>query len=80
MPFGALVGGVIAERSSALIAITFAGAVVIACGVVLFVVRPQIATLRIDRAAGTVSGRLEGSGYPRPSDTSGQPGWASSPR
>jgi hypothetical protein len=31
----------------------------------LFIARPQIATLRIDRAAGTVSGRLEGSGYTR---------------
>ena len=34
----------------------------------LFVLRPQIATLRIDRAAGTVSGRLEGSGYAGPSE------------
>jgi len=69
MPFGALLGGIVAERSSALVAIILAGSVVIACGAVLFVVRPQIATLRIDRAAGTVTGRLEGSGYPRPSET-----------
>jgi hypothetical protein len=34
--------------------------------VILFFVRPQIATLRIDRSAGTVSGRLDGSGYSRP--------------
>ena len=38
-------------------------------GVVLFIVRPQIATLWIDRKAGTVNGRLEGSGYPQPSET-----------
>jgi len=68
LPFGALAGGIIAERSSALVAIILAGSVVIACGVVLFVARPQIATLRIDRVAGTVSGRLEGSGYARPSE------------
>ena len=69
MPFGALAGGLIAERSSALVAVALAGAVVIACGVVLFLVRPQIATLWIDRKAGTVRGRLEGSGYPQPSET-----------
>jgi MFS family permease len=63
MPFGALVGGLIAERSSALVAVSLAGLAVIACGAILFVVRPQIATLRIDRAAGTVTGRLDGSGY-----------------
>ncbi len=63
MPFGALAGGLIAERTSALVAVSLAGFVVIACGAVLFVVRPQIATLRIDRAAGTVTGRLDGSGY-----------------
>jgi predicted MFS family arabinose efflux permease len=63
LPFGALLGGLVAERTSALVAIIAAGAVVLACGVLLFLVRPQIATLRIDRAAGTVSGRLEGSGY-----------------
>jgi MFS family permease len=68
MPFGALAGGLIAERSSALVAVLLAGSVVIACGTLLFLVRPQIATLRIDRAAGTVSGRLEGSGYPRPTE------------
>ena len=38
------------------------------CGAVLFLVRPQIATLRIDRVAGTVTGRLEGSGYSRPAE------------
>jgi hypothetical protein len=69
MPFGALAGGLIAERSSALVAVILAGSAVIACGVVLFLVRPQIATLRIDRIAGTVSGRLDGSGYPRPGET-----------
>ena len=63
MPFGALAGGLIAERSSALVTVSLAGIVVIACGAVLFVVRPQIATLRIDRAAGTVTGQLDGSGY-----------------
>ena len=69
MPFGALAGGLIAERSSALVAVALAGSVVIATGVVLFIVRPQIATLWIDRSAGTVRGRLEGSGYPQPSET-----------
>ena len=68
MPFGALVGGLIAERSSALFAVILAGSVVLACATLLFVLRPQIATLRIDRAAGTVSGRLEGSGYAGPSE------------
>ena len=63
MPFGALAGGLIAERSSALFTVLLAGSAVIACGAILFLVRPQIATLRIDRAAGTVGGRLEGSGY-----------------
>ncbi|HEX6867959.1 MAG TPA: MFS transporter [Candidatus Limnocylindrales bacterium] len=66
MPFGALVGGLVAERSSALFAVALAGAIVIACGVLLFLVRPQIATLRIDRVAGTVNGRLDGSGYSPP--------------
>jgi len=69
MPFGALAGGLIAERSSALVAVALAGSAVIACGALLFVVRPHIATLRIDRAAGTVSGRLDGSGYSRPSES-----------
>jgi MFS family permease len=63
LPFGALAGGLVAERTSALVAIVASGAVVLACGVLLFLARPQIATLRIDRAAGTVTGRLEGSGY-----------------
>ena len=66
MPFGALAGGLIAERSSGLFALILAGAIVVGCGVLLFFIRPQIATLRIDRIAGTVSGRLEGSGYSRP--------------
>ena len=69
MPFGALAGGLVAERSSSLVAILLAGSVVIACGAVLLFVRPQIATLRIDRAAGTVSGRLDGSGYSIPGET-----------
>jgi hypothetical protein len=69
MPFGALAGGVIAERSSALVAVMLAGSIVITCGAILFVARPQIATLRIDRVAGTVTGQLEGSGYPRPTET-----------
>jgi hypothetical protein len=63
LPFGALAGGLLAERTSALVAIVVSGAVVLACGVLLYLARPQIATLRIDRAAGTVTGRLEGSGY-----------------
>ena len=66
MPFGALAGGLVAERSSALVTVILAGLVVISCAVVLFVIRPQIATLRIDRAAGTVTGQLDGSGYPPP--------------
>jgi predicted MFS family arabinose efflux permease len=66
LPFGALAGGLIAERSSALVAVILAGSAVITCGAILFVARPQIATLRIDRAAGTVSGQLDGSGYSRP--------------
>ena len=68
MPFGALVGGLIAERSSALVTVILAGSVVIGCGILSFLVRPQIATLRIDRTAGTVSGRLEGSGYAHPGE------------
>lgn len=66
MPFGALAGGLIAERSSALVAVMLAGSAVILCGATLFFIRPQIATLRIDRVAGTVTGRLDGSGYARP--------------
>ena len=66
MPFGALAGGLIAERSSSLVAVILAGSAVIASGTVLFFLRPQIATLRIDRTAGVVSGRLEGSGYSLP--------------
>ncbi len=69
MPFGALAGGLIAERSSALVAVMLAGSIVITCGAILFIARPQIATLRIDRVAGTVTGQLEGSGYPRPTET-----------
>lgn len=69
MPFGALLGGLVAERSSALVAVALAGAVVLVCGAVVFLVRPQIATLRIDRLAGTVSGRLDGSGYVHPAES-----------
>jgi MFS family permease len=69
LPFGALAGGLIAERSSALVAVMLSGSIVLVCGVVLFIVRPQIATLWIDRKAGKVSGRLEGSGYAQPGDT-----------
>jgi predicted MFS family arabinose efflux permease len=68
MPFGALLGGLVAERSSALVAVALAGAVVLVCGALVFLVRPQIATLRIDRLAGTVSGRLDGSGYVHPAE------------
>ncbi len=68
MPFGALAGGLVAERSSGLVAVILAGCIVIGCAAVLFLARPQIATLRIDRVAGTVSGRLEGSGYSRPAE------------
>lgn len=63
MPFGALLGGLVAERTSALTAVALAGAVVLVSGLIVLVVRPQIASLRIDRIAGTVSGRLDGSGY-----------------
>ena len=68
MPFGALAGGLVAERSSGLVAVILAGCIIIGCAAVLFLVRPQIATLRIDRLGGTVSGRLEGSGYSRPAE------------
>jgi MFS family permease len=63
LPFGALAGGLIAEQAGAPAAVVVAGAVVVAAGLAVLVARPQIATLRIDRDAGTVSGRLEGSGY-----------------
>ena len=69
MPFGALAGGLdrrtlerARSRSSSRARSSSAAAAL------LFVVRPQIATLRIDRVAGTVSGRLEGSGYSRPAE------------
>ena len=71
MPFGALVGGFIAGAlERAVRGHALAGAIVITCGAILrFIARPQIATLRIDRVAGTVTGQLEGSGYPRPTET-----------
>lgn len=68
LPFGALLGGLVAERSSALVAVALAGAVVLIAGALVLLVRPQIATLRIDRVAGTVSGRLDGSGYVHPTE------------
>ncbi len=63
MPFGALFGGIVAERTSALFAVALAGVIIGICGLLVFIVRRQIATLRIARDGHEVSGNLVGSGY-----------------
>ena len=62
MPFGALVEGAIAERTSSLFALMCVGATMLAAGAVALVVRRQVVTLRIDRDGSSVRGDLEGSG------------------
>jgi MFS family permease len=64
MPFGALIGGIVAERTSALIEIALAGITISCCGAIAFIGRRQIATLRIAPDGRSVTGNLDGSGYP----------------
>lgn len=62
MPIGALVEGGAAERTNALVTLIGMGVVMLAAGATALALRPQIATLRLDRDGSRVTGNLEGSG------------------
>ena len=62
MPIGSLFVGVVAQATTARIAISLCGVGLAAAAALAFVVRPQIATLAVARDGRSVSGDLEGSG------------------
>jgi hypothetical protein len=62
MPIGALLEGAAAERTNSLVTLVGIGIVMIGAGVVAFLLRPQIATLRLDRDGSRITGNVEGSG------------------
>jgi MFS family permease len=62
MPIGALLEGAAAERTSSLVTLIGMGVVMLASGALAFFLRPQIATLRLDRDGRSVTGNLVGSG------------------
>jgi len=55
MPIGGLLGGIVAEASSARVAFALAGSCLVAAGVVAVAVRRQILTMRVDRDGATVA-------------------------
>ena len=71
MPIGALLVGLVAEATTARIAIALCGIGLVIAGTAAFVVRPQIATLSVGRDGLTLSGDLQGSGVERPSPLPG---------
>ena len=62
MPVGALLVGLVAEATTARIAIALCGGGLAIAGGAAFLARPQIATLAVDRDGLTLSGDLRGSG------------------
>lgn len=71
MPVGALLEGAAAERTNSLVTLVGIGVLMIVAGTVAFVLRSQIATLRLDRDGSRITGNVEGSGLgsdgpPRP--------------
>jgi MFS family permease len=62
MPIGALLEGAAAERLNSLVTLLGMGLIMLGAGVLAFLVRPQIATLRLDRDGSRLTGNLEGSG------------------
>ena len=66
MPIGALLVGLVAEATTARIAIALCGIGLIIAGAAAFIARPQIATLSVGRDGLTLRGDLRGSGAERP--------------
>ena len=64
MPVGSLFVGVVAQATTARIAISLCGVGLAAAAALAVVVRPQILTLAVARDGRSVSGDLEGSGAP----------------
>ena len=64
MPVGSLLVGVVAQATTARIAISLCGVGLAAAAALAAVVRPQILTLAVARDGRSVSGDLEGSGAP----------------
>ena len=62
MPVGSLLVGVVAQATTARIAISMCGVGLAAAAALAVVVRPQILTLAVARDGRSVSGDLEGSG------------------
>jgi hypothetical protein len=62
MPIGALLEGAAAERTNSLVTLVAIGILMIAAGVVALLLRPQIATLRLDRDGARITGNTQGSG------------------
>jgi MFS family permease len=66
MPVGAFIVGIVAELTTARVALLLCGVGLAASALVAYVRRPQIATLAVARDGRTVSGDLEGSGEEPP--------------
>jgi MFS family permease len=62
MPIGALLEGAAAERTSSLVTLVGIGVLMLVAGAIAFLLRSQIATLRLDRDGSNVTGNVEGSG------------------
>ena len=62
MPVGALLEGAAAERTSSLVTLVGIGVLMLIAGGIAFLLRSQIATLRLDRDGSNVTGNVEGSG------------------
>jgi MFS family permease len=62
MPIGALIEGAAAEQTNSLVTLVGMGVVMLAAGAAAFLLRSQIATLRLDRDGSRVTGNLVGSG------------------
>jgi predicted MFS family arabinose efflux permease len=66
MPIGALLVGLVAEATTARIAVALCGIGLAIAATAAFIARPQIATLAVGRDGLTLSGDLHGSGVERP--------------
>jgi MFS family permease len=62
MPIGALLEGTAAEQITSLTTLVAMGAIMLIAGLLVLAVRPQIASLRLDRDGSRVTGNLVGSG------------------
>jgi MFS family permease len=66
MPIGGLLGGIVAQLSSAHMAMLLAGIGLVGLGVLAAALRPQVLTLGVSRDGMSIRGDLRGTGVQRP--------------